>query len=338
MIELLLERGAHVVAMTPQRETALCMAASHGKKGAAGVLLRQSLEVLTEDQKAMVMISAARAGSLEVVELLVGQGFSVNACDDSQLSALEAAAVQHHESVVIFLLRNGARPNSPAIRATRQIHNKRIRGLLSGALPLPTQQDMSGEISLDNVLIDRDSVQAALAGISTNAWRRRVMPTANPGGRPPNCWVCRDLDFRRGRPQDVEVMFLVTGKDLAWGAEHRCPRCTMIRQCLARLATFYKKGLATWGAAGEAITLLSLVRGGPLYIVPGPVVASHQAVRAEIYSHPSTFYSSLSLSLSIYFYFILVFLGPVAWRNRITANYPWRIQRHSCYLACCRPR
>jgi ankyrin repeat protein len=191
MIELLLERGAHVMAMTPQRETALCMAASHGKTGAAGVLLRQSLEVLTEDQKAMVMISAARAGSLEVVELLVGQGFSVNACDDSQLSALEAAAVQHHESVVIFLLRNGARPNSPAIRATRQIHNKRIRGLLSGALPLPTQQDMSGEISLDNVLIDRDSVQAALAGISTNAWRRRVMPTANPGGHPPNCWVCR---------------------------------------------------------------------------------------------------------------------------------------------------
>jgi ankyrin repeat protein len=30
MIELLLERDAHVVAMTPQRETALCMAASHG--------------------------------------------------------------------------------------------------------------------------------------------------------------------------------------------------------------------------------------------------------------------------------------------------------------------
>jgi hypothetical protein len=87
----------------------------------------------------------------------------------------------------------------------------------------------------------------------------------------------------------------------------------MIRQCLAHLATFYKKGLATWGAAGEAFTLLSLVRGGPLYIVPGPVVASHQAVRAEVYSHLSTFYSSLSLSLYLFlFYFGISRAGGMA--------------------------
>lgn len=81
----------------------------------------------------------------------------------------------------------------------------------------------------------------------------------------------------------------------------------MIRQCLSRLAAFYRKALASWWAAGDAITLLSLVRGGPLYIVPGPVVASHNAVRVEIYSRPSRFYPSLSLYISLFLFYFSIF-------------------------------
>lgn len=289
VIELLLERGAPVMAATPDGETALCTAASHGRKAAASIFLRQTLHVLTEAQKAKVIISAARAGSIDVVELLVRQGFSVNACEDLQYSPLEAAAVNLHEGLVIFLLRNGARPDPSAIRATRHINHKTIPGLLNGKLPLPAQRNMSPETLPSNIRID--GLEAALAGIATTSWRRRTTPSTNPGDLPPDCWVCQDLDFRKGRPRDLEIIHLTTGRDLAFGAQHGCPGCTMIRQCLAHLAASYNKDLAArkWNTADESITLLSLVRGGPLYIVPGPIIQNHETVRAEVYSHPSMF-------------------------------------------------
>lgn len=61
----------------------------------------------------------------------------------------------------------------------------------------------------------------------------------------------------------------------------------MIHQCLARLAAEYGESLAAWRTADVSFTLLSMVRGGPLYIVSGPVDAHQPTVRAEIYSHPS---------------------------------------------------
>jgi len=218
--------------------------------------------------------------------LLVERGFSANACDDSQFSALEAAAVHHHENVVIFLLRNGARPNSSTIQATRQINHARIRGLLNGTLPLPTRHETSGEIPLRNILIDRASAEGALAFIATISSRRRITANSNPGGVPPQCSICQDLHFRRGAPKDVEVMHLIPSNKLARGAESGCPGCIMIRQCLTRLAADYGESLAAWRTADMNITLLSMVRGGPLYIVPGPVNADQPTVRAEIYSHP----------------------------------------------------
>ncbi|SPO01763.1 uncharacterized protein DNG_04436 [Cephalotrichum gorgonifer] len=138
VIKLLLGRAADAMATTPDGQTPLSLAASGGKEEAMSVLLRQTSDVLTVGQKATVMISAAKGGSLDVVELLVREGFSVNACDEkSQFSALEAAAVHSHEAVVIFLLRNGATPNASAIRASSQISQGSIRGLLDGTLPLP---------------------------------------------------------------------------------------------------------------------------------------------------------------------------------------------------------
>lgn len=291
MIRLLLERGADAMALTSYGETALCVAASHEKTTAVGVLLYEIRDVLTEGQKAVVMISAARSGSLGVMRQLVRKEFSVNACgDDSQFSALEAAAVHHHEAVVIFLLENGARPNLSAIRAARQINHDRIRGLLNGTLPLPTQQRMPDQTSLRNVLIDRESVEASLAIFATESGRRRITPAADPGGIPPNCHTCRDLDFRKGRAKDVEVMLLATSEDLTRAAEQGCPGCIMIRQCQAHLADFARNGLAGEGAIGKNSTLLSLVRGGPLYIITEAVTGKPQTARAEIYSHPGMFH------------------------------------------------
>ncbi|KFY45755.1 hypothetical protein V494_00801 [Pseudogymnoascus sp. VKM F-4513 (FW-928)] len=229
VIEFLHEKGAQVMDLTEQGETALCVAASHGKKEAVSVLLGLSSEILTDVQKATVMISAARSGSLEVVEFLVRQGFSANAFDSSQVSALETAALRNHESVVIFLLRNGAGLNLPAKSTTLKICNERIRRLLSGKeLPIPTQQDMMGNSSLDNAPTGRVSRGTLYESSADDISEKRVMAFASPAGRQPDCSVCRDLDFRRGHGSKVEVMFKVNRNDLASAAKNGCTGCSVI--------------------------------------------------------------------------------------------------------------
>ncbi|KAH8897330.1 hypothetical protein GQ53DRAFT_626098, partial [Thozetella sp. PMI_491] len=288
MCELLLARGADLMSVAPQRGTPLTIAAIHGKKRATHFLLDKCLTLMTPNQKAELMISAAGAGQREILDRLLDNNFDPNLTDNG-FSPLDAAAHSSHETIVIFLLKRGANPgiyDTHPWRSSRMAGEKdrdRIVGILEGTIPTEYPVDPNTPTHV----FDPVSVAWALALDKTWASKRRIMANPNPGGFPARCSTCQDLDFRRGVPKDAEVIHWVYKPGFAESAEYGCPGCNMILHCLKQLASVYGEHVEDWKQATSTAQLVSEVHGGPLYVSYGTGLLQGQGnIRAEIYSKP----------------------------------------------------
>ncbi|CDS37799.1 ankyrin domain repeat containing protein [Echinococcus multilocularis] len=114
LVRRLLHQGANLHAMTTSGDTALHYAAENGHLKVCKELINwgagPNQPVVIEGAKTPLM-KAARAGHLDVVQLLVECGFPVNqTTTQNDATALSLACNGGHAQVVEYLLRNGADP------------------------------------------------------------------------------------------------------------------------------------------------------------------------------------------------------------------------------------
>ncbi|KAH0536068.1 hypothetical protein FGG08_007034 [Glutinoglossum americanum] len=108
-VQLLLEKGAGIVARTARGETALHRAAEHGHKAVVRSLLEKGADVMAKDDRGRTALhGAAGSGHKEVVRLLLERGADVAAEDARGCVALHVAARRGHPEVARLLLEEGA--------------------------------------------------------------------------------------------------------------------------------------------------------------------------------------------------------------------------------------
>jgi ankyrin repeat protein/L-ascorbate metabolism protein UlaG (beta-lactamase superfamily) len=109
-VELLIERGADVHDRNHQGETSLMMATRAGKLDVAELLLEQGVSVnaFVDGGHATALHTAAQAGSVAVIELLVEHGADVNATGGFGWTPLAWTAMQGHREATEVLIREGA--------------------------------------------------------------------------------------------------------------------------------------------------------------------------------------------------------------------------------------
>lgn len=119
---IVVQRGSALTVMPPpdSNHTALHAAAEKGDAAALRTLIKslrsrlRSKELNRLDREGYTPLAyAARAGNLEIVELLVKSGASVDRTDEyAGWTPLMQAANQRHAAVVRYLLNHGANPNA----------------------------------------------------------------------------------------------------------------------------------------------------------------------------------------------------------------------------------
>lgn len=280
MVELLVQSGADPMACSIAAYTPLCAAAAEGKTKCLEFLLKRFVDNMTENQKGRVFISAAAADKTDSVATLLQHGVAIDARYDG-VTGLEVASLYGVEKMAIFLLKrwpataSAQQSQKRAIAWANMKGQVRIAGLIKGDIPLPDDPH-GGEF-----LVDGDSVAWALALDSTLASGRRIMANPNTSGLPAiRCRVCFDLNFRRGRPKDVEIMHFVNSTSVATSAAQGCQSCIMIRKCMGHLASVYSKDRSSFLEPSTGFNLQSMVHGGPLYVTLG------KGPSVEIYTHP----------------------------------------------------
>lgn len=285
MVNLLLERGADLMACSEADFTPLCAAAAEGKTKCLAHLLEKATNTITEEQKGRVMMSAAAADNIDSIAILLNHGCHILASYKG-LTGLEIAVYHKAEKSVIFLLRRwpssiqGDKHRELAVQFARSTGQARIAGLIKGTVPLldDTAQNLSSPLRVDG-----DSVAWTIALDSTLASRRRIVANPSTAGLPPiECHTCFDLTMRRGASRDREVMHVVAGTHVASASANGCPGCTMLQNCISKLADIHGEELSSFLKPDRYFTLQSMVKGGPLYATIG------KGPSAEIYSHPGS--------------------------------------------------
>ena len=109
LVNVLLDRGANIKAMTDERWAALHRAANGGHVEVVKVLLDRgaAIDAMT-DEKWTALHQAANGGHVEVVKVLLDRGAAIDAMTDCKWTALHQAANGGHVEVVKVLLGRGA--------------------------------------------------------------------------------------------------------------------------------------------------------------------------------------------------------------------------------------
>lgn len=100
----LLDHGAD----TEGESSALWKATSLGRDKMVQILLENGAQITNKSYDRSVLITAARKGPINVVQLLLNHGADINIRNDQNQTALIIAALFAHERLVLFLLGHGA--------------------------------------------------------------------------------------------------------------------------------------------------------------------------------------------------------------------------------------
>lgn len=115
LLELLLAKRANVNATSKTGDTPLSGAIASERWENAKFLIAKGADIRSDTGEGTALIMAARHGSRELVELLVGKGADVRAKNRSGLTALHYAAVNGHRDVAEYLIDKGADVNAASV-------------------------------------------------------------------------------------------------------------------------------------------------------------------------------------------------------------------------------
>ncbi|KFY61824.1 hypothetical protein V497_02707 [Pseudogymnoascus sp. VKM F-4516 (FW-969)] len=304
-VEELVKAGADIYARFPSGESALEVAAQYGQIGVVEILIQHGMDPLRQIggggsavdlsvihgktemvrwfldryaeridrmSKINMVIGAAGANRITILEMLDKAGFPMLALDRNGVSALFIAVNFKHSDAIVYMLRRGedpephipTDPNSwvakdesfkPAIDLLRSA--KRQREAQPHAKLFPEwryRDEEEGSVAFQANLIAK--------AVSVNA-TRKVEANQEPAGIF-SCTLCHDLDFRRGMARDAEVVYYMREEDMRAAAE-RCRGCRFLRDCLDEVRKAY--GVKVWAMLrDDFLVLRSEVQGGPLLV------------------------------------------------------------------------
>lgn len=116
MIELLVSEGADVNAKNEQGHTPTDLAAKHTLMGIAGLLVEKGGVV-------SATYSAARIGSVSQLKRLLAQGADIDAKDEEDWTALNAASYEGYTNIVKILISKGAKVRLPTVMKWTPLHS-----------------------------------------------------------------------------------------------------------------------------------------------------------------------------------------------------------------------
>jgi basic membrane lipoprotein Med (substrate-binding protein (PBP1-ABC) superfamily) len=117
----------------------------------------------TTDDEVTPLLTAAAAGSSEIVELLIKKGADVNASAGGGVTPLHVAADHGDERMVDCLLAAGADPNAMDDEDAKPIHAaaaKEFRAVVERLLPLSTPDPSVADWTVDGLLAHADRLAA----------------------------------------------------------------------------------------------------------------------------------------------------------------------------------
>jgi ankyrin repeat protein len=113
-VQLLVDLGVQTGTMDDDRNTPLHHAATEGYQEIAGFLIKETPGLVNSENqdRETPLDSAAEAGSVNILELLVENGARVDLPNNEGATALHLAVENRHAQAVEMLLKNNARPNA----------------------------------------------------------------------------------------------------------------------------------------------------------------------------------------------------------------------------------
>ncbi|KAJ3616490.1 hypothetical protein MTP99_019825 [Tenebrio molitor] len=128
-VELLIEKGASVNALKTNNETPLHLAFKHSNLKIVSLLIQKgaSVNALTTNNETPLHL-ASRFGNLETVELLIEKGASVNALKTNKETPLHLALKHYNLKIVSLLIQKGASVNALTTNNETPLHLASKRG------------------------------------------------------------------------------------------------------------------------------------------------------------------------------------------------------------------
>lgn len=271
--------------------TPLFMAAICNQQDMVRFLLdKGAADHLSEDEKLNIVFGAAAVGRYRVLETLSDQGFPLSHPENS-VGALSIAAYYGKKDAVIYLLRKGADPKNQssfgttaASLASSEGHDEVAELLRTAERQITEDPDAELFPDWNPAASDGSDGAAAQARMSAGAISlyatRRIHANQEPAGIFV-CWLCKDLEFRRGMPRDAEVVYFMGIPRMRRSASDGCRGCRFLSDCLDKVKAVYGDGI--WGDGREEnIILHSMAAGAPLLLHVGHFY--HMASRrVEVY-------------------------------------------------------
>ncbi|KFY01713.1 hypothetical protein V490_00787, partial [Pseudogymnoascus sp. VKM F-3557] len=233
VVEILIQHGMDPLHQISGGGSAVDLSVIHGKTEMVRWFLDRYADRIDRMSKINMVIGAAGANRITILEMLDKAGFPMLALDRNGVSALFIAVNFKHSDAIVYMLRRGedpephipTDPNSwvakdesfkPAIDLLRSA--KRQREAQPHAKLFPEwryRDEEEGSVAFQANLIAK--------AVSVNA-TRKVEANQEPAGIF-SCTLCHDLDFRRGMARDAEVVYYMREEDMRAAAE-RCRGCS----------------------------------------------------------------------------------------------------------------
>ena len=128
-VNLLIAHGANVNTVSDVKGTPLSEAASLGYEEMVNLLLANGASLSLPNQESPTIIEAVRSGNVNVVDLLIKHGATLDVRDDLRYSVAHAAAEDDERASVLgYLLANGAEPNARGLFEWTPLHVAALHG------------------------------------------------------------------------------------------------------------------------------------------------------------------------------------------------------------------